>query len=82
MNKCLFNTLIISLLFAFCSVVKVAAQSSFSEQYKASKLKNDSSAMIQSLKFWGDSLSEEADFQRGDSLLTMAIALSEASKNN
>ena len=38
--------------------------------------------MIQSLKFWGDSLSEEADFQRGDSLLTMAIALSEASKNN
>lgn len=37
--------------------------------------------MIQALKYWGDSVSEEADFKTGDSLLLKAITLSEATKN-
>ena len=82
MNKGLFRILIISLFLGVVGAGFVNAQSSYREQYKLAKFKNDSSAMIQSLKLWGDSLSEEADFQRGDSLLTMAIKLSEASKNN
>ena len=82
MNKNLYIILVISLLICSFGIATVAAQSSFQEQYKVAKLKNDTTSMIQSLKLWGDSLSEEADFERGDSLLTMAIALSEASKNN
>lgn len=82
MNKGLFKILIISLFVCVVGVGFANAQSSFREQYKMAKIKNDSSAMIQTLKLWGDSLSEEADFQRGDSLLSMAIGLSEASKNN
>ena len=82
MNKNLYIILVISLLICSFGIATVAAQSSFHEQYKVAKLKNDTTSMIQSLKLWGDSLSEEADFEHGDSLLTMAIALSEASKNN
>jgi len=72
MNKNLYIILILSLLTFGLGCVDAFAQSSFNAQYEAAKFKNDTTAMIQSLKLWGDSLSEEADFEHGDSLLTLA----------
>ena len=48
--------------------------------YKLAQESKDTLAMIRSLKLLGDSISDESDFRSGDSILHMALQLSEIKK--
>lgn len=73
---------ILLLLFVFCICsFYLSAEGSYRDEYKAALVKKDTAAMIQSLKYLGDSLSEEADYRSGDSILMKAVHLSEITKD-